>query len=68
MYVYDNISLNSSKNDKCLNKICIEYRHVFLFSNFFCEICFPCEITWKVVEPDRAQVAIKYGSCALHAG
>jgi hypothetical protein len=41
----------------------------FMFSNFFSKNRVVCEVMWKnTVEPDRPQMAIKYGACALHAG
>jgi hypothetical protein len=38
-------------------------------NNFFPEIRIVYEIMWKnMVQPDRPQMTIKYGGCALHAG
>jgi hypothetical protein len=43
-----------------------------MFSNFFflnCTVCTVYEMTWKnIVEQDRQQMTIQYGTCALHAG
>jgi len=42
-----------------------------MFKNFlfFSENLAVYEITWKnMVEPDRPQMTIQYGACALHAG
>ena len=54
----------SSVSDKVVQKI----KTYFVFSKFF---FFPenpavYEITWEnVIEPDRPQMAIQYGACAL---
>jgi hypothetical protein len=42
----------------------------YMFSNFFSpENPAFYEIVWKnIAEPDRPQMAIYYGACALHAG
>ena len=41
----------------------------FIFNNIFPEILVLYEIMWKnTVQPDRPQMTIKYGACALHAG
>jgi hypothetical protein len=53
------------------DKSCRENQNThFVFSNFFFpEILAVYDKTWKnIVEPDRPQMAIKYGACALHAG
>jgi hypothetical protein len=43
--------------------------HILCSITFFSENRAVCEIMWKnMVEPDRSQVAIEYGACALHAG
>jgi hypothetical protein len=40
----------------------------FIFSNFFFENRVVYEIIWKNrVKPDRPEMVIKYGACALHA-
>jgi hypothetical protein len=40
----------------------------FIFNNIFPEILVLYEIMWKnTVQPDRPQMTIKYGACALHA-
>ena len=40
-----------------------------IFSSFFSENCATYEIIWKnMVEPDRSQMVIKYGTCPLHDG
>jgi hypothetical protein len=43
----------------------------FMFNNFFffSENRAVYEIKWKhMVEPERPQMTIQYGACALHAG
>jgi hypothetical protein len=41
----------------------------FVFNNFFLEKRAVCDIMWKnIVEWSRAQMAIQYGACTLHAG
>jgi hypothetical protein len=40
----------------------------FVLNNFICKNQAFYEIMWKnVAQPDRSQMAIKYGACALHA-
>jgi hypothetical protein len=41
----------------------------FMFNNFFSENRAVYEIMWKnTVEPERPQISIQNGACALHAG
>ena len=41
----------------------------FMFYNLFYENRVVCEIMWKnTAEPDRRQITIQYGACALHGG
>ena len=60
LYIYDDISLNSSQNEKCFGKKLVEKvkTHIFMFNNlFFSENPAACEIMWKnMVEPDRLQI------------
>jgi len=61
VYIYGNISLNYSYNDKCFEKkICRENQIThFMFNNFFPGNRGVYEIMWKnVVDPDRIQMAI----------
>ena len=38
-------------------------------NNIFFETLAVYEVTWKnIVKPDRPQMTIKHGACALHAG
>jgi hypothetical protein len=52
------------------DKSCRENQNThFMFNNFFSENRAICEIMWKnMVQPDRPQMTIWYGACALHAG
>jgi len=43
--------------------------HILCSKNFFPENRAVYEMTWKnMVQSDRTQITISYGSCALHAG
>jgi hypothetical protein len=43
--------------------------HVLWSITFFSESRAVCETMWEnMVEPDRTQMTIKYGACAMHAG
>jgi hypothetical protein len=55
--IYDNISLNSSHDEKCFEQSCRENQNIhFMFSNFLPEIRDIFEIMTKnVVEPERPQ-------------
>jgi len=55
---------------KVSDKSCRENKSTHLmFSNFFFLNRAFYEIMWKnVVDRDRPQVKIQYGTCALHAG
>jgi hypothetical protein len=60
MYIYGNISLSSSLNEKCLRKSCSGNQNTqFVFSSFFAENRAVYEIMWKnMVERGRPQMAI----------
>jgi len=70
MYIDDNISLSSSKNEKYFRKKCCrEKQSTFMFNNPPTENRDVYEITWKnMVEPDRLQMTTDNGTCALNAG
>jgi hypothetical protein len=59
MYIYDNISLNSSENEKCLSIVVEQIK-----AHIFCSITFPekrtvYEIMWEnVLQADRPQMTI----------
>ena len=59
MYIYDNIALISSYNEKCCTQNCREIQNThFVFSKFV-ENRTVCEIMWKnTVQPDRPQMTI----------
>jgi hypothetical protein len=52
------------------DKSCIENQDThFMFNNFFSESRGVYEIMWKnTAVPDRPQVTIQHGACALHVG
>jgi len=52
------------------DKMCRENQNThFAFDNFFFENRAVYEIMWKhIVQPDRPQMTVEYGACALHAG
>jgi len=56
---------------KVSNKICKENQNTYLtcmFSSSFPKNRTVFETMWKnMVEPERPQMAIQYGACALHA-
>jgi len=58
MYIYDNISLNSSWNDKCFrHNLYMKSKHTFYIPQHFPENRAFCEVMWKTVaEPDRPQM------------
>jgi len=60
MYIYDNISPNSSQKEKCYRrKLCTNQNTHFMFIKFLSEIRAVYEIMWKnVTEPDRSQMTI----------
>jgi len=50
-------------------KVTDKVKRDILYSITFCEVGAIYVIMWKnIVEPDRPQVTIYYGVCALHAG
>jgi hypothetical protein len=71
VYIYDNISLNSSQNvSKVIGHTENQNTH-FRFNNlFFCtENRAVYEILWQsMVQPDRPQMAVEHGACALLSG
>ena len=69
MSIYDIISLNSSQNEKCFSlNLQRKLKHI-LHSITFAEDRTVYEIMWEnTVEPNRPQITIQYGACALHAG
>jgi hypothetical protein len=59
MYIYDNISLDSSWYDKYFTNIVDKFKTQFFIQNIFSENRAVCEVMWKnMVEPDRPQVTI----------
>jgi len=60
MYIYNNISLNSSQNKKCcIQKAQRNSKHIFYIENFFSENHPVNDTMWKyVVQPDRPQMTI----------
>jgi hypothetical protein len=65
VYIYDNISLNSSWNEKYF-KVVDEIKRI-IYSITFSENGAVYDTKWKnMVEPDGSQVTS--GACALHAG
>jgi hypothetical protein len=60
IYVYDNVSLNSSYDEKYFRQNCRENQNIhFIFNIFFFDSRAVYELTWKNnVEPDRPQMAI----------
>jgi len=58
MCIYDNISLNNSKNDKSFrHKLNIKSKHIFCVPQHFPENRAFCEVMRKTVaEPDRPQM------------
>jgi hypothetical protein len=66
IYIYDSISLNSSEKDKCFRQNCRENQTQVLRSIIFLRISCLYEIMWKnVVHPNRPQMMIQKGVCAL---
>jgi hypothetical protein len=70
MYIYDNASLNYSKNEKCFDKSWGENKKKHILCSIFPPKNLAVnETMWKsMVEPDRPQLTTKHGACALHAG
>jgi NADH:ubiquinone oxidoreductase subunit B-like Fe-S oxidoreductase len=70
VYIYDNISLNSSQNKNVSDKSCRERQNTsYVFSKVFPENRIVYEKMWKgIVQPDRPRMTVEYGACALHAG
>jgi hypothetical protein len=59
MYIYDSISLNSSENEKYLNKRCRDNQKAHFVFNNFSKNHAVYEIMWKnVVEPDTSQMTM----------
>ena len=58
MYIYDNISQNSSSNEKCFSQSCRENQNtLFMFNNHFFENRAVYEIMWKTLgEPEKPQM------------
>ena len=66
--MYDNVSLNSSQNEKCFRqKMYRKSKHPFYVQLlFFPEIMW---IMWKyIVKPDSLPMTLSRGACVLHAG
>ena len=71
MHIYANISLNFLKREMFRTKVAEKIKtHIFMSDNTFSpENRAVYETMWKNrVEPDRPQMTIQYGACALHAG
>ena len=59
MYIYDNISFNSSWNEEVLENLWRKSKHIFYVQNNFTENRAIYEIMWKnMVEPERLQMTI----------
>jgi hypothetical protein len=60
MHICDEISLNSSYNEKCFKQSCGENQNThIMFKNFFSENPAVYEIMWKnMVHPDRSKITI----------
>jgi len=59
MYLYDNMSLNSSYNENCFRRKFAEKikTHILYSGNFF--NCAVYEVIWRdKVQPDRLQMAL----------
>jgi hypothetical protein len=69
MHIYDHISLDSYIMRNVLGKSCKENPNThFIFKNVFLNRVI-YEIIWKnTAQPDRLQMTVQYGACALHAG
>jgi hypothetical protein len=68
IYIFENISLNSSWSEKCVTDICRESQSTLLSVTFSENRAF-YEMMWKnVVQPDTRQMTMPWGACALHAG
>jgi len=68
LHMYDNVSLNSSQNEKCFRqKMYRKSKHPFYVQLlFFPEIMW---IMWKyIVKPDSLPMTLSRGACVLHAG
>jgi hypothetical protein len=63
--IFDDISLNSSYNEKCFRQKVVKRMkpHIFMFNNLFPKIA-----PKNVVENERPQMTSKYGVYTLHAG
>ena len=50
-------------------KVVEKIKTLLMPNNIFFETLAVYEVTWKnIVKPDRPQMTIKHGACALHAG
>jgi hypothetical protein len=71
-YVYrcDNTLHSSSWNEKCFRQIYRENQNThFMFNAFFPQKLCCYKLMWKnVVWPDKPQMTVWYGTCALHGG
>jgi hypothetical protein len=69
MYIYDNISLNFSWNEKGYSRKCRENRNIHLMLNnvFRKSYCF-WENVENMVHPYKPKMTIQYGTRALHPG
>ena len=66
MYLNKEFVHQIGKNDYRCTEIEI---NIFLFNKFCSENRSFNEIMWKnIVEPDRTQIIMYYGACALHTG
>jgi len=68
-YSYRNIALNSSYNEEVFRLILQgKSKHTFCIQKIFLKYRAVYEIMWEnVSRPDRPQITIKYGACALRA-
>jgi hypothetical protein len=67
--ICDNILLNFSYNEKYFRHILENIKTQFYVHYLFFENHAIYEIMWKnMVQLDRPQVTVQYGSCTKHAG
>jgi len=50
------------------DKLVEEIKTYFIFNNVCLNSCCSWDNVENIAEPDRPQITIKYGTCAMHAG
>jgi len=70
MYIYDNVALQSSWNEKYFRKkLSTKSKHILCSTNISPKNGAVCDLMWKdMVQPDRLQMTIKYDACCFLAG